>query len=205
MHPVWRKRNDWNLGARRRHPLYGPSQQWRRNLPRRCIWRRAHADRQAFRQPCVFMASFPPRWAALCVLRVERRAEKARWRLCRFARLERNQPGDSHGAYSNGIRGRHLLYAREGSIVAQSFDVKTLKISGEPIRVVERSTYFDKTGWSGFSVSNNGVLAYVPEIPPMRLMWVDRAGREAGQIGPLGLWGSLRISADGRRLALQHM
>jgi eukaryotic-like serine/threonine-protein kinase len=103
-------------------------------------------------------------------------------------------------AYAAG----YLLYAREGSIVAQPFDAKTMQASGEPLRVVESTTYFDKTGWSGFSVSENGVLAYTPELQPTQLVWVDRNGRETGQVGPSGLWDSLRISADGRRLALQH-
>ena len=96
----------------------------------------------------------------------------------------------------------YLLYAREGRIVAHPFDAKTLQLSGDPITVVERATYFDKSGWSGFSVSENGVLAYMPEIPPTRLVWLDRTGRETGRIGASALWGNLRISADGRRLAV---
>jgi eukaryotic-like serine/threonine-protein kinase len=103
-------------------------------------------------------------------------------------------------AYAAG----YLLYAREGSIVAQPFDAKTLQVSGEPLRVVERATYFDKTGWSGFSVSDNGVFAYMPELPPTQLAWVDRAGRETGRIGAPALWGGLRISADGRKLAVSQ-
>ena len=98
----------------------------------------------------------------------------------------------------------YLLYTREGRILAQPFDAKTLQASGDPITVVERATYFDKTGWSEFSVSANGVLAYMPEIPPTQLVWLDRAGRETGRIGASALWGSLRISADGRKLAVQQ-
>lgn len=100
--------------------------------------------------------------------------------------------------YSQG----YLLFAREGSLLAQPFDEKNLQLSGEPFPVVERFPYFDQTGWAEFSVSANGVLAYLIKRPPARLVWLDRTGRESGQIGALGLFGDLRLSPDGQRVAL---
>src|SRR5437879_4647384 len=95
-----------------------------------------------------------------------------------------------------------LLFAREGSLMGQTFDEKTLQLSGEPFTVVEHIPYFSQTGWSEFSVSKNGVLAYLTKRPPSRLVWLDRSGRETGQVGSPGWFGELRLSSDDRRIAV---
>jgi serine/threonine protein kinase/Tol biopolymer transport system component len=95
----------------------------------------------------------------------------------------------------------HLIYVREGSLVAQPFDPGRLQLSGEPATVVERLPYFDQTGWAEFSASSNGVLAYMTDIPQMRVVWLDRAGREVRQLGAPGFFNQIRLSPDGKRLA----
>jgi dipeptidyl aminopeptidase/acylaminoacyl peptidase len=96
----------------------------------------------------------------------------------------------------------YLLYAREGSLLAQPFDERHLALSGEPLTVVERFPYFDQTGRSEFSVSDNGVLVYLSEFPPLRLRWLDRGGRETGHVGAPDMYEAVRISRDGQKLAL---
>jgi len=96
-------------------------------------------------------------------------------------------------------KGGYLLYPREGSLVAQSFDETSLKLTGEPAVLVDRLPYFDKTGWAEFSVSDTGVLAYMTESPKTRLVWLDRAGRETGQVGEAGDIYEVRIAPDGQR------
>jgi eukaryotic-like serine/threonine-protein kinase len=105
--------------------------------------------------------------------------------------------GLTRAEYSAG----YLVYTRDGSLVARHFDEKTLQLSGEAITVVEHIPYFDKTGWGGFSLSTSGVLAYQTRLLPERLLWVDRSGRETGQIDVADAW-NMRISPDGRRVAL---
>jgi Tol biopolymer transport system component/tRNA A-37 threonylcarbamoyl transferase component Bud32 len=101
------------------------------------------------------------------------------------------------------VQGGYLLYPRDGSLVARPFDEKNLRFTGEPIVVVERLPYFDKTGWADFSASENGVLAYMTEFPKTRLVWLDRAGRGTGQIGAPGDYAELRLSPDGQKAALR--
>jgi Tol biopolymer transport system component len=96
----------------------------------------------------------------------------------------------------------YLLFARDGSLLAQSFDEKTLRLSGEPITIVEHFPYFDQTGWAEFSVSDNGVLTYLIKRPAVRLVWLDRTGRETGQVGEPGLYEEVRLSPDGQKLAV---
>jgi len=99
--------------------------------------------------------------------------------------------------YGNG----YLVYAREGSLVAQRFDERSLQISGDPITVVERVPFFENTGWAGYSISRNGVLVHLTNFQSERLVWRDRSGREAGSIGKPGAW-NMRIAPDGRRVAI---
>jgi Tol biopolymer transport system component len=100
------------------------------------------------------------------------------------------------------VKGGYLLYPRERSLVAQPFDEKTLRLSGEPSVVVERLPYFDKTGWAEFSASETGALAYMTGLPKRRLAWLDRAGREAGQVGQPAEILNARLSPDAQRAAL---
>jgi serine/threonine protein kinase len=96
----------------------------------------------------------------------------------------------------------YLLYAREGSLLAQPFDEKNLRVTGEPFTIVKRLPYFDKTGWSEFSVSEKSVLAYASNVSITRLVWFDRNGREAGQVGAPAGYSALRLSPDGQRVSL---
>ena len=101
------------------------------------------------------------------------------------------------------VKGGYLIYPRDGSLVAHSFDEKNLRFTGEPTVVVERLPFFDKTGWADFSASESGVLAYMTEFPKTRLVWLDRTGREIGQIGAPGDYSQLRLSPDGQKAALR--
>ena len=100
------------------------------------------------------------------------------------------------------VEGGYLLYPRDGSLLAHPFDEKNLRFTGEPIVIVERLPFFDKTGWADFSVSENGVLAYMTELPKTRLVWLDRSGRESGQVGGPDYYAELRLSPSGQKVAL---
>ena len=83
----------------------------------------------------------------------------------------------------------HIVFAREGNLLAVPFDLATLQVTGAEVPVLENVNHSVKTGHSqrdsgsaSFSLSSNGTLAYVPgSVFPetkRRLVWVDRRGRE---------------------------
>jgi Tol biopolymer transport system component/tRNA A-37 threonylcarbamoyl transferase component Bud32 len=104
---------------------------------------------------------------------------------------------DSRAVFANG----HLLFVREGTLLARPFDPDTLQFTGEAVSLVEGLHYFRSTGLAAFSVSANGVLAWRAARAPSRLVWFDRNGMEVGSIGTLLSEGG-RLSRDGKRLAL---
>ena len=71
----------------------------------------------------------------------------------------------------------YLLFLRDRTLVAQPFDAKTLKTTGEPIPLAEQ-VGTDSVGLARFSVSREGTLAYRTGEMTDRLVWVDRSGKE---------------------------
>jgi hypothetical protein len=95
----------------------------------------------------------------------------------------------------------YLLYGREGTLLAQPFDEKNLRVTGEPINILNRLPFFDKTGWAEFSVAGNSVLAYAKIASTNRLVWLDRGGREVGQVATANASYELSLSPDNQQVA----
>jgi Tol biopolymer transport system component len=94
----------------------------------------------------------------------------------------------------------YLLFVRDKTLVAQPFDAKALKMTGEPIPLAEKIGT-DNVGLARFSVSRNGVLAYRTGETGGRLLWRDRAGRELETLGDPGDYANPAFSPSGDRLA----
>jgi len=93
----------------------------------------------------------------------------------------------------------YMLFLRGLTLMAQRFDVRLLKISGDPVRVAEEPvTYYWDTG--AFSVSANGTLAYWPlGKAASQLTWFDAQGKVLSTVGQLGFYASVTLSPDGTR------
>jgi eukaryotic-like serine/threonine-protein kinase len=94
----------------------------------------------------------------------------------------------------------YLLFARDKTLVAQPFDAKVMKTTGEPVPLAEKIGT-DSVGLALFSVSRNGVLAYRTGEAGGRLLWRDRAGRDLETVGDPGDYGNPALSPTGDRLA----
>ena len=100
----------------------------------------------------------------------------------------------------------YLVFARTGTLLAVPFDPKTLAMLGPAVPVVEGVWNDPSTGTAHFTVSHTGTLIYAPgryTFPRRRIAWVDRRGRiEFLPLDP-GFYNELKLSPDGRRLAVQ--
>jgi Tol biopolymer transport system component len=100
----------------------------------------------------------------------------------------------------------HLLFMRDSTLMAQSFDAEKRELSGEPYAIAEDVMHYGEIGPSAlgiFSVSMNGVLCYqTGNRAVSQLTWLDRSGKQLGQAGPPGLYNEPALSADGQRVAL---
>jgi Tol biopolymer transport system component len=95
-----------------------------------------------------------------------------------------------------------LLFVKEGTLLAQAFDLSRLKISGEPVTVAEKLLYFEPTGFADISASDNGVLVYQAGTNFSRLSWYSRDGAQLGDVGKAADYSWVRLSPDGQRLAV---
>ena len=97
-----------------------------------------------------------------------------------------------------------LLFLREGTLLAQAFDERSLQPQGDPIPVAERVGSFHLSGF--FSVSPSGVVAYSAG-PTARwlsqLNWFDRQGKQLGHAEQPGTssYTDFALSLDGKCLA----
>ena len=102
----------------------------------------------------------------------------------------------------------HLLYVRQGTLLARGFDPVTLELRGDPTPVAEEVTSGTRANIAALSTSAAGLIAYRTGRSGgmRRLVWLDRSGHEVGRFGdPHGFGPSYAvISPDSRRLAVQR-
>ncbi len=124
-------------------------------------------------------------------------------------------PDASATAYTpsaDSARG-YLLFLRgsaaggsKGTLMAVPFDPRQLALAGEPIPIAEQVTSFSAspTGvlvyWAGSTVVNGPSRGNIPGL----LTWFDRTGKVLGTIGDPGLYRTLAISPDGKRVAFER-
>jgi Tol biopolymer transport system component len=110
-------------------------------------------------------------------------------------------PTGSHVVYAPP---GYLLFVRETSLRAQPFDAGRLRSTGDAFTVADLVQYSSVLGIASFSLSDNGLLAYVggAAAQASRLVWVDRAGKEIETVGAPAPYWDPRLSHDGKRLAI---
>ncbi|MFN2386118.1 MAG: protein kinase [Thermoanaerobaculia bacterium] len=96
----------------------------------------------------------------------------------------------------------YLLYVRDSALFAQAFDERKAELHGSPQRLASGVYYFFGPSHAAFSVSQTGAIAYQTAAPPSRLAWLNRQGKEIGQLGQPAVIDGLRISPEGERVAV---
>ncbi len=97
----------------------------------------------------------------------------------------------------------HVVYGVSGSLRAISFDIDRLAAVGNPVPVQDH-VVTKPSGAADFGVSRDGTLAYISGDVQgaLTLAWVDRQGREEPVGAPPRAFVYLRLSPDGRYVAL---
>jgi hypothetical protein len=99
----------------------------------------------------------------------------------------------------------HILAAQpDGSVLAQPFDLKTLQLSGVPIKVLD-GVLVKPGGGALYDVSRNGVLVYVEGNAWVRPVITNNAGREIPLDLPGGEYSHPRWSPSGDRVVLDRL
>jgi serine/threonine-protein kinase len=100
----------------------------------------------------------------------------------------------------------HLIYARDGKLLAVPFDPEALKVSGEPFPVADGVFMSANTGMAAYSISREGRLVYAAgpvERGARQPVWVDRQGQSTPLPLPLRSYLHPRLSHDQQQLAIE--
>jgi eukaryotic-like serine/threonine-protein kinase len=97
----------------------------------------------------------------------------------------------------------HLLFLREGTLMAQPFDETNLQAVGDPFPVVQRASFTLTPPQLAASASADGTLVYLAgRSRESQLQWFDRTGAPLGAVGPKGNQAAVRLSPDGNMVAI---
>ena len=102
-----------------------------------------------------------------------------------------------------GTRAGHLLFLREGSLMAQPFDSERMELAGEAVPIVAQVGA--TLSRALFSVSANGVLAYrAGRGESGSYVWYDRGGHSLGAVSLPPGTAEVALSSDAAQLAFDR-
>lgn len=108
----------------------------------------------------------------------------------------------AHGSAARYAASGHLLVARGGAVTAQPFDSQRLRTTGSPARLVT-GVMQSPFGAAQFAAARNGSFVYVAGGNNDReLVWLSRSGIATPLAAPPQTYWSVRVSPEGKRLAL---
>jgi serine/threonine protein kinase/Tol biopolymer transport system component len=105
---------------------------------------------------------------------------------------------DGRVEYAQG----YLVFPREGTLMAQRFDARSLRAIGDAVPVSENLNMGGASG--NFSVSAAGTIAFASSNTrdQSQLVWYDRNGRRLGDAGPPAQYQDFSLSPDNTQLAM---
>jgi Tol biopolymer transport system component len=100
----------------------------------------------------------------------------------------------SRTEYADG----HLLYVRDGTLLAHPFDLTRLALAGDPFPLIDGISYFRPNGRALFTASG-GTVAYFTRPPDVEPFIADRTGATLGTLGQPAIYHDVALSPDGTR------
>ena len=82
------------------------------------------------------------------------------------------------GTFARYAATGHLVFSRNGSLMAAPFDLSRLAVTGPPVPILEGVLMHAPSGAAQFAFSRNGSLVYhgPGTLPNQAMVWVDRRG-----------------------------
>jgi hypothetical protein len=98
-----------------------------------------------------------------------------------------------------------LVYYKDGALVAQRFSLADRRPIGEPTTLLDQVGYNAPSIEARFRVSSDGrvVIAQTGEPSRARLLWINRSGDHAGELGGEADYMQPRLSPRADRVAFQ--
>jgi Tol biopolymer transport system component len=115
------------------------------------------------------------------------------------------RPGVARSLYAPS---GHLLFVRDGTLLAQPFDATRAELTGEPTAVSEGVAMWARVpifSWGWFSVSPSGTLTYLESQATrgFELTWLDRQGAKLRTVGQPERYRQIALAPDEGRVAAE--
>jgi len=101
----------------------------------------------------------------------------------------------------------HILFVRDGTLMAQRFDASRLSLTGDMFPLAEGIAYSPQSGNAAFSVSANRTLVYRTAVAvTSQFLWFDRTGKPLGSAGEAGNYDTaFDLSLDGKQIVVSQV
>jgi Tol biopolymer transport system component len=96
----------------------------------------------------------------------------------------------------------HLLFFRDGELLAAPFDAEQMQVTGPPVRMITNLPTI-ATGATPVDLSASGTLVYSPTTAQSTMVWVSREGAEQPLNSTLRPYTNPRLTPDGTSLLVQ--
>ena len=98
----------------------------------------------------------------------------------------------------------YLLYYKNKTLLAQPFDLKSFKLTGEPTTILTDIEYLPQVKRAVFAVSDNGALLAQSgtQAALSQPIWFDRKGKELDAVGAPDVYGNVFLGPNGRSVAV---
>jgi serine/threonine-protein kinase len=109
-----------------------------------------------------------------------------------------------HGSHGQFVASGHLVFLREGTIMAAPFDLDTLELTGPAVPILDGVTSGGPSIPAQFTIARNGTLAYMTgsQDQERNLTLIDAKGQETPLGAHSGVFSRPRFSPDDRFVAL---
>jgi eukaryotic-like serine/threonine-protein kinase len=109
-----------------------------------------------------------------------------------------------NGSSPKYIASGYILFSRDGYLMAQRFDAKSLRSSGDAFLVYRKPVEFAAAfGWADFDVSANGFISGKEQaLPPRVLRWYSRSGEALQTVSEPGNRDNPRLVPQGTHAAI---
>jgi eukaryotic-like serine/threonine-protein kinase len=99
----------------------------------------------------------------------------------------------------------YLLYYKDKTLFAQSFDVGKLKLSGDPVALLTDVAYTPRISHTAFSASEGVLVAQRGSgVSVSKLVWFDRKGNEVGSVGEREVVVNVALAPDGKTVGVDR-
>jgi Tol biopolymer transport system component len=109
-----------------------------------------------------------------------------------------------NGSHPKYIASGYILFSRDGYLMAQKFNAKSQRSSGEPFLVhPNQLNFYAAFGWAAFDASRNGLISAREQAAiPSILRWYSRSGKVLQTIGEPEFRVMPRLTTNGTYVAV---